>query len=83
MQRRGPGQPGDDGGLAERVLALIKDLPEAYRETMILRLVEGMTGPEIADCTGMTHGSVRVNLNRGMSLLRERLGMTAQPEDNR
>jgi RNA polymerase sigma-70 factor (ECF subfamily) len=60
---------GDDG-LAERVLALIQELPEAYRETLILRLVEGMTGPEIASQTGMTHGSVRVNLNRGMNMLR-------------
>lgn len=59
-----------DRELAERVLALIRGLPEAYRETLILRLVEGMTGPEIATHTGMTHGSVRVNLNRGMNMLR-------------
>jgi len=39
-------------------------LPDAYRETLILRLVEGMTGPEIAARTGLTHGSVRVNLHR-------------------
>src|SRR5689334_10266020 len=31
------------------VLDLIRSLPEAYRETLILRLVEGMTGPEIAE----------------------------------
>ncbi len=60
----------DDRELAERVLALIQGLPDAYRETLILRLVEGMTGPEIAARTGMTHGSVRVNLNRGMNMLR-------------
>src|SRR5262249_41150066 len=29
------------------VLDAIRSLPEAYRETLILRLVEGMTGPEI------------------------------------
>lgn len=60
----------EDRELAERVLALIRQLPDAYRETLILRLVEDMTGPEIARQTGMTHGSVRVNLNRGMNLLR-------------
>ncbi len=58
---------------AERVLAVVRDLPEAYRETLCLRLVEGLTGPEIATRTGLTHGSVRVNLHRGMKLLRERL----------
>src|SRR6185369_5239832 len=44
------------------VLSQIRRLPDAYRETMILRLVEGMTGPEIAAQTGLTHESVRVNL---------------------
>jgi len=48
-------------------------LSETYRETLILRLVEGMTGPEIAARTGMTHGSVRVNLYRGMEQLRAKL----------
>lgn len=59
---------------AAEILELIRTLPEAYRETLVLRLVEGMTGPEIAARTGLTAPSVRVNLHRGMKLLRERLG---------
>jgi RNA polymerase sigma-70 factor (ECF subfamily) len=55
------------------VLEIIKSLPEAYRETLVLRLVDGLTGPEIAERTGLTPASVRVNLHRGMKLLRERL----------
>ena len=55
------------------VLEGIRSLPEAYRETLILRLVEGMTGPEIAVQTGLTPDSVRVNLCRGMKMLRELL----------
>jgi RNA polymerase sigma-70 factor (ECF subfamily) len=39
-----------------------------------MRLVEGMSGQEIADRTGLAPGSVRVNLHRGMKLLREKLG---------
>ena len=58
---------------AEAVLRLIRALPEAYREPLVLRLVEGMTGPEIAARTGLTPGSVRVNLHRGYTMLRERL----------
>jgi len=61
---------------AALILAVIRTLPEPYREPLILRLVEGMTGPEIAARTGLTHGSVRVNLYRGMQLLREKLGQT-------
>jgi RNA polymerase sigma-70 factor (ECF subfamily) len=60
------------------VLAALRALPEAYQETMVLRLVEGMSGPEIAEQTGLSAGSVRVNLHRGMKLLRERLGMAHQ-----
>lgn len=59
----------------DEVLGAIRGLPEAYRETMMLRLVERMTGPQIAARLGLTHGSVRVNLCRGMKLLRERLGL--------
>lgn len=60
---------------ALEALAAIRRLPEAYRETLVLRLVEGMTGPEIAEHTGLTHGSVRINLHRGMALLRAALGV--------
>lgn len=56
------------------LLDLIRHLPEAYRETMILRLVEGMTGPEIAEQTGLKPESVRVNLCRGVKMLRELWG---------
>jgi RNA polymerase sigma-70 factor, ECF subfamily len=59
---------------AFELLDLLRRLPETYRETMILRLVEGMTGPEIARLTGLTPDSVRVNLCRGMKLLRALFG---------
>ena len=71
--------PADDpSGLeaaeANAILGIIRSLPEAYRETLVLRLIEGMTGPEIAARTGLTPGSVRVNLHRGMTQLKEKLG---------
>ena len=65
---------GDRQGAAVAILDAVRSLPDAYRETLILRLVEGMTGPEIAARTGLTHGSVRVNLHRGMQQLRAKLG---------
>jgi len=58
---------------ARAILDAVRALPDAYRETLILRLVEGMTGAEIADRTGLTAASVRVNLHRGMRLLRQKL----------
>jgi RNA polymerase sigma-70 factor (ECF subfamily) len=61
---------------AREVLDLIRGLPAAYHETLVLRFVEGMTGPEIASRTGMTPASVRVNLHRGVKLLRQRMGIS-------
>ena len=60
---------------AAEVLTAIRALPEAYRETLILRLIEGMSGNEIAERTGMRPDSVRVNLHRGMEMLRKSLGI--------
>jgi RNA polymerase sigma-70 factor (ECF subfamily) len=72
---------GDDQSPAVAILDAIRALPDAYRETLILRLVEGMTGPEIAARTGLTHGSVRVNLHRGMQQLRAKL--SPNPSEDR
>jgi len=67
--------PAEDSTHAEAlaVMRIVHALPEAYRETLVLRLVEGLSGPEIAELTGLSPGSVRVNLHRGVALLRERL----------
>jgi RNA polymerase sigma-70 factor (ECF subfamily) len=67
--------PAADRHRPEALAALeaIRALPDTYRETLMLRLVEGMTGEEIAARTGMTPASVRVNLHRGMKQLRQKL----------
>ena len=66
------------GNGCDRLVMVWCGSTEAYREPLILRLVEGMTGPEIAARTGLKHGSVRVNLCRGMQMLREKLGETVR-----
>jgi RNA polymerase sigma-70 factor (ECF subfamily) len=68
-----PAHQPDDAGAVNEILEEIRTLPEAYREPLILRLVEQMSGEQIAEHTGLTTGSVRVNLHRGMKLLRQRL----------
>jgi len=60
---------------ANEILSAIRSLPDTYRETLVLRLVEGMTANEIAERTGLKPESVRVNLHRGMDLLRRKLGI--------
>ncbi|HEX5051992.1 MAG TPA: sigma-70 family RNA polymerase sigma factor [Planctomycetota bacterium] len=75
----GPAASAEQRELAERVLGCIQGLPEAYRETLVLRLVAGLSGLEIAERTGLTHGSVRVNLTRGMAMLRPLLQEAGLP----
>lgn len=67
--------PANAAAEAMEILDAIRSLPETYSEILALRLIEGMTGAEIADRTGLTHDSVRVKLHRGMAQLRETLGI--------
>lgn len=67
-------------GIAPReLLQHIHQLPEAYRVSLALRLLEGMGSVGIAEITGLTEASVRVNLSRGMKMLRENLGREGYP----
>ena len=58
---------------AHRALTAIRALPESYAEILLMRLVEDLDGYEIAERTGLTPGSVRVTLHRGMTMLRAAL----------
>lgn len=65
---------GPDSALdADRALSMILQLPPKLREPLLLRLVEGMNGEEIAAHLDMSHAAVRVSLHRGMQRLRELL----------
>ncbi len=70
--------PPDAVADARRVLAALARVPERLREVLAMRLVEGMSGPEIAEATGLTHGTVRVYLHEGMQQLRALLGDAAE-----
>jgi RNA polymerase sigma-70 factor (ECF subfamily) len=72
-QHAAPVASADALGTAD-VLRVLRALPERYREPLTLRLVEEMSGEEIAHQTGLSHGTVRVYLHHGIRLLREQLG---------
>ena len=56
----------------QRVLALLRDLPEDYRLPLMLRYLHDYDYDTIGRQLGLTNGSLRGLLNRGMTLLRER-----------
>jgi RNA polymerase sigma-70 factor (ECF subfamily) len=62
----------DDVAIAEIVGAILT-LPEHYRECLFLRLVHDMSGEDIAERLGLSHGTVRVYLHHGFAQLRGKL----------
>ncbi|HEX6056899.1 MAG TPA: sigma-70 family RNA polymerase sigma factor [Intrasporangium sp.] len=64
----------DEAGLA---LSLLRKLPEAQREILILRVAVGMSTEETAAAIGMSPGAVRVAQHRALARLRT---MLLQPE---
>ena len=59
--------------LGERVVAALRTLPEAYREVVVLREIEGFGYEEIAELLNVQLGTVKSRLMRGRAALREAL----------
>ena len=51
----------------------LRDVPEPYRTTLVLRDLEELSYEEIAEVTGATLGTVKSRLTRGRDALRQRL----------
>lgn len=80
---RGSGEPGDAAGpradpapdpLGETRAALagaVGALPEAQREVLLMRIVDGMGTNEIADALGIPAGTVKSRLHHAIAALRD------------
>ncbi len=64
----------------EEVLRALDELPQRYREVVVLTLVEGFKYREVAEALDIPVGTVMSRLHRGRNLLRFRLGEYAQRE---
>ena len=56
----------------QNVLALLRDLPEKYRLPLMLRYLNDFDYQTIGRQLGLSNGSLRGLLNRGMTMLRDR-----------
>jgi RNA polymerase sigma factor (sigma-70 family) len=56
-----------------KLLAAVRALPLAYRQTALLTL-EGLTPAEIADVLGISSNAVAIRMSRAKALLRELIG---------
>lgn len=77
----------DDGGKefdagevmdVERALAT---LPDGARHVVVLQAVYGYSHEEVADMLGIATGTCKAQLHRGRRLLRERMGLVAEVDD--
>jgi RNA polymerase sigma-70 factor (ECF subfamily) len=59
--------------LRERVTTALRTLPQAFREVVVLREIEGFGYEEIAEMLELNLGTVKSRLTRGRSALREAL----------
>jgi RNA polymerase sigma-70 factor (ECF subfamily) len=60
--------------LSGRLWLAVGQLPESYREAVVLHYVEGMDYLQMSQITGLSPGALRVRALRGRNLLRGQLG---------
>lgn len=68
-----PGDALDAQRMSERVGAALAELRPTYREVLVLRDVEGLTAPEVAQMLGLQVATVKTRLHRARLELRAAL----------
>ncbi len=64
--------------LGSAIMAAINDLPDAFRMTIILVNVEGLTYDEAAEALGVPPGTIRSRMKRGRTMLQKALWKQAR-----
>jgi RNA polymerase sigma-70 factor (ECF subfamily) len=64
----------------ETLRRALEELPEIFREVLVLREIEGMSYKEIADVASVSLGTVMSRLARARARLRETLGVALSKE---
>lgn len=54
----------------KRVLETLQELPDSYREVLVMRYVDGFSPKEIADAIGESENAVSVRVHRGLKKLK-------------
>jgi len=65
----------EDADEARWLLDLIAQMPESYREPLVLRCVRGMNYKAISELTGLPETTIETRIARGRRMLRERVAI--------
>lgn len=68
-----PDQAAETDELRQQVLTVLRTLPEEYRLPLTMRYITGADYEAISEQLGLTNGSLRGLLHRGLKMLRDRL----------
>jgi RNA polymerase sigma-70 factor (ECF subfamily) len=68
-----PDQAAAETHMKDCVRTVIESLPEVYRQTYVLREIEGLSGEETARRLGITVSAMKSRLNRARVLVRHQL----------
>ncbi|MES9971917.1 MAG: sigma-70 family RNA polymerase sigma factor [Candidatus Thiodiazotropha sp.] len=66
-----------NGLLGDEIVKALDAIPEAYRETVIMVNLEGLSYDETAEALGVSPGTIRSRMNRGRTLLQKQLWLHA------
>src|SRR5690606_30354769 len=87
LEPEGAGRSAEEGAEvseeARRLFDLAMDLPEGYREPVLLRCVRGMSYRSISELMGLPETTVETRIARGRRMLRERVELEESKEQQR
>ncbi|MEC7584644.1 MAG: sigma-70 family RNA polymerase sigma factor [Planctomycetota bacterium] len=73
-RERDPADISHQKEFVEQVRRCVQELPDEFREAVVLRDMEGLSYEEIAEALGLAPGTVRSRIHRGRLALKEMLG---------
>jgi len=68
-----PGERAHQKDFVARVRECVRELPDEFRDAVVLRDMDGLSYEEIANVLGLPPGTVRSRIHRGRLLLQEKL----------
>jgi RNA polymerase sigma-70 factor (ECF subfamily) len=75
----GPAEIAESNDGLARLMGFINQLPERFREILMLRIAAGLSAEEAGQVLGLTAGAVRVTQHRALTRLREIAALEVQP----
>lgn len=74
------GDPADYVAIRQTLTAALRQLPRRQCEAIVLRYLLEFSEAEVAAALGVSRGTVKTHLHRGMAAMRERLGPALREE---